>query len=101
LTPTKGLFYEHDDRLETDEEDEGEDGGADADGSGAKDPENASAEKPEKSGGEGAAGEKAAAPKPRRVLKSDAAEKWGHDKFMELEQVPKSSEELVQVIMSH
>jgi len=42
-------------------------------------------------------GSEKAAPKPRRVLKSDTAEKWGHDKFMELEQVPKSSEELVSV----
>jgi len=25
--------------------------------------------------------------KPRRVYKADAAEKWGHDKFLDLEQV--------------
>jgi hypothetical protein len=33
------------------------------------------------------------------VFKSDAAEKWGHDKFMEREQAPKTSEELVSSVM--
>ena len=95
-----GLFYEHDDRLETsdeDEEEEGKEAKGDGDASAGAD---ADAEKGSetavKSGKATTADEKAAA-KPRRVLKSDAVDKWGHDKFMEMEQTPKSSEELVQV----
>jgi hypothetical protein len=57
------MFYEHDDRLATDEEE----------------PE----EEKEKN-------------KNKKIWKADAAEKWGHDKFLELEQNPKSKDELVQ-----
>ena len=87
--PKRGLFYEHDDRLESGEEEEG--GEQDA-----QTPE-ASDEKPDsaKTGAKGSA-EKAAL-KPKRIFKSDAAERWGHDKFSENDQAPKSSEELVSV----
>lgn len=33
--------------------------------------------------------------KPRRVPKSEATNRWGHDKFLERDQAPKSKEELV------
>jgi protein CASC3 len=59
--PKKGMFYEHDNRLATDEEEPEEDKTA-----------------------------------KKRIWKADAAEKWGHDKFLELEQNPKSKDELVQ-----
>ena len=55
------MFYEHDDRLATDEEEPEEDKKA-----------------------------------KKKIWKADAAEKWGHDKFMELEQNPKSKVELVE-----
>ena len=62
--PKKGMFYEHDDRIDTDEE-EAE----------AKQAEEESRKK--------------------RVPRSEAIEKWGHDKFLEREQAPKSKDELV------
>jgi len=61
--PKKGMFYEHDDRLGTDEEEEEEDKDKDKD--------------------------------KKKIWKADQAEKWGHDKFMELDQEPKSKDELV------
>ena len=39
--------------------------------------------------------EKADADKPKRVPRSETVEKWGHDKFLDREQAPKSKEELV------
>ena len=64
--PRKGMFYEHDDRLATDEEEEAD-------------------EKEEK--GEERESER------KRGAKAD---RWGHDKFLELDQLPKSHDELVQ-----
>merc|ERR1719297_200739 len=33
--------------------------------------------------------------KKKKVWKADASERWGHDKFMEMEQTPKNEDELV------
>ena len=63
----RGNFYEHDDR----EDSEGEAGSKDGKEGSSKD------------GDEGKDGE----PRKQRVWRSEAVEKWGHDKFMELEQV--------------
>lgn len=89
--PKRGLFYEHDDRLESGEEEEGDEG-------------EEGKPKQEKSGDKSESGKPAtdgsaekAGLKPKRVFRSDAAEKWGHDKFSEYDQAPKSSEELVSV----
>ena len=66
--PKRGMFYEHDDRIDpADEEDE--EGGEDK--------------------------EKLEAEAKKKIWKADTASKWGHDKFMELEQLPKGEEELV------
>jgi len=66
--PKRGMFYEHDDRIDpADEEEEGE---------------------------EGEDKEKEAEVK-KKIWKADTATKWGHDKFMELDQLPKGQEELV------
>merc|ERR1719259_308721 len=73
--PKRGNFYEHDDR----EDSEGEAGSKDGKEGSSKD------------GDEGKDGE----PRKQRVWRSEAVEKWGHDKFMELEQEPKSKDELV------
>jgi len=62
--PKRGMFYEHDDRIDPADEVEGEE----------------EEEKPELK---------------KKVWKADAAEKWGHDKFMEMEQTPKNGDELV------
>ena len=78
--PKRGLFYEHDDRLESGEEEEGDE---DEEGK----------PKQEKSGDKSESGKPAtdgsaekAGLKPKRVFRSDAAEKWGHDKFSEYDQ---------------
>lgn len=63
--PKRGMFYEHDDRIDPADEVEG-----------AEEEE----EKPDLK---------------KKIWKADAAEKWGHDKFMEMEQTPKNQEELV------
>jgi hypothetical protein len=67
------LFYEHDDRLESGDEAE------------VEDPDKPDQEK------EGADNQESRNPsknqKPRKVYKADVAEKWGHDKFLEQEQV--------------
>lgn len=83
--PKRGLFYEHDDRLES--------GGEE--GSGTDDAAKEVGKETDPASGGGA--KPADGQRPRRVFKSDVAEKWGHDKFMEVEQIPKSKEELVQV----
>ena len=64
--PKKGMFYEHDDRIDSEEE-------------AAKAEEEA----------------KALEAKPARVPRSENVERWGHDKFLEREQQPKTREELV------
>ena len=65
--PKRGMFYEHDDRIDpADEEEEVKE-------------EEKEKEKDKK----------------KKVWKADASEKWGHDKFMEMEQTPKNEEELV------
>ena len=63
--PKKGMFYEHDDRID--------------------------------SGEEGAEGDKTETAKPARIPRSENVERWGHDKFLEREQQPKTREELVNV----
>lgn len=63
--PKRGMFYEHDDRIDSDDEE--------------------ALKKLEE--------EKAA--KKAKERKSEKISKWGHDKFLELEQTPKSKEELV------
>ena len=63
--PKKGLFYEHDSRLDSGDE--------------IEDPEGV--ENPEEN--------------PKRVPRSEKIERWGHDKFLEREQAPKTREELV------
>ena len=65
--PKRGMFYEHDDRIDPadEEEEEGEDK------------------------------EKSEAEAKKKIWKADTASKWGHDKFMELEQLPKGEDELV------
>ena len=69
--PKRGMFYEHDDRIDpADEEEEEEE-------------EVKEKEKEEKSD------------KKKKVWKADAGERWGHDKFMEMEQTPKNQDELV------
>ena len=68
--PKRGVFYEHDDR----EEDEVNDQEA-------------------KEGEESEAVEKRASK--QKVWRSEQTEKWGHDKFLELEQEPKTKDELV------
>jgi protein CASC3 len=91
--PKRGLFYEHDDRLESgEEEEEGEEGEEEE-----SSPEKSAEKKSDasKTGSKGSA-EKAAL-KPKRIFKADVAPRWGHDKFMEQEQAPKTSEELVSV----
>ncbi len=65
--PKRGMFYEHDDRIDSDEEAE------------AKKKEQEEADKRRK-----------------KVWKSEAVNKWGHDKFLELDQAPKSKDELVE-----
>ena len=65
--PKKGMFYEHDDRIDSEDE----------------------AAAKEKTEDEQSA--------KKRVPRSEATEKWGHDKFLEREQIPKSKEELVNV----
>ena len=67
--PKKGMFYEHDDRIDSGDEEAAKEGGLES--------------------------EKADADKPRRVPRSETVEKWGHDKFLDREQAPKSKEELV------
>ena len=67
--PKKGMFYEHDDRIESGDEEAAKEGGLES--------------------------EKVDADKPRRVPRSETVEKWGHDKFLDRDQVPKSKEELV------
>merc|ERR1712130_923637 len=67
--PKRGMFYEHDDRIDPEEELEEE----------KKDKEEKEKDKDKK----------------KKVWKADASEKWGHDKFMEMEQTPKNEEELV------
>ena len=67
--PKKGMFYEHDDRIESGDEETAKEGGLES--------------------------EKGDADKPRRVPRSETVEKWGHDKFLDRDQVPKSKEELV------
>jgi len=59
-----GMFYEHDDRLGTDEELEEEE-------------------------------ETEEGKEKKKIWQADAAVKWGHDKFLELDQEPKSKDELV------
>lgn len=66
--PKKGMFYEHDDRIDSDDEAEAR-----------------------------LAEEEEAAKRKKRVGKSETANRWGHDKFMEMEQTPKSKEELVDI----
>ena len=61
--PKKGMFYEHDDRIDSEDEKKVD-------------------EKEE--------------PRKKRVWKSETINRWGHDKFAELDQAPKSKEELVQ-----
>ena len=63
--PKRGMFYEHDDRIDPEDEEEEE--------------KNKEEEKDKK----------------KKVWKADSAERWGHDKFMEMEQTPKNEEELV------
>lgn len=63
--PKRGMFYEHDDRIDPADEVEGE---------------GEEEEKPDLK---------------KKIWKADAAEKWGHDKFMEMEQTPKNQDELV------
>ena len=63
--PKKGMFYEHDDRIDSAEE--------------AENAEKTAAETADK----------------KRVPRSENVEKWGHDKFLEREQQPKSKDELV------
>ena len=64
--PKRGMFYEHDDRIDPADEEE--------------EVEEVKEEKPDKK---------------KKVWKADAAERWGHDKFMEMEQTPKDQDELV------
>ena len=64
--PKKGMFYEHDDRIDSEDE-------------------AAEAEKTEENETK------------KKVPRSEATEKWGHDKFLEREQAPKSKEELVNI----
>ena len=65
--PKRGMFYEHDDRIDpADEEEESKE-------------EEKEKEKDKK----------------KKVWKADASERWGHDKFMEMEQTPKNEDELV------
>lgn len=68
--PKRGMFYEHDDRI---------------------DPEDEEAEEEEKNEEK----EKEKDKKGKKVWKADASERWGHDKFMEMEQTPKNQDELV------
>ena len=68
--PKRGVFYEHDDR----EEDEVND-------------------QETKEGEESEVVEKRASK--QKVWRSEQTEKWGHDKFLELEQEPKTKDELV------
>ena len=63
--PKRGMFYEHDDRIDPEDEEEEE--------------KNKEEEKDKK----------------KKVWKADTAERWGHDKFMEMEQTPKNEDELV------
>merc|ERR550519_519183 len=63
------MFYEHDDRIESGDEEAAKEGGLES--------------------------EKVDADKPKRVPRSETVEKWGHDKFLDREQAPKSKEELV------
>ena len=63
--PKRGMFYEHDDRIDPEDEEEEE--------------KNKEEEKDKK----------------KKVWKADTAERWGHDKFMEMEQSPKNEDELV------
>jgi len=69
--PKKGMFYEHDDRIDEDVEINDE-----------VTPESTEI------------GENG---KPKRVPRSEKIERWGHDKFLEREQAPKTKEELVSV----
>ena len=68
--PKRGMFYEHDDRIDPEDEEEEEEEKKDE-----KDKD-----KDKKKG---------------KVWKADASERWGHDKFMEMEQTPKNQDELV------
>ena len=70
--PKRGMFYEHDDRIDPADEEEEEEEVKEKD-----------KEKEEKSD------------KKKKVWKADAGERWGHDKFMEMEQTPKNQDELV------
>ena len=63
--PKRGMFYEHDDRIDPEDEEEEE-----------------KSKEEDKD-------------KKKKVWKADTAEKWGHDKFMEMEQTPKNEDELV------
>ena len=64
--PKKGMFYEHDSRMDSEEE------------------------------AAAAEAAKVDPAKPARVPRSENVERWGHDKFLEREQQPKTREELVQ-----
>uniref|UniRef100_A0A0K2TE39 Protein CASC3 n=1 Tax=Lepeophtheirus salmonis TaxID=72036 RepID=A0A0K2TE39_LEPSM len=66
--PKRGVFYEHDDRIDSEEEEE---------------------EVLKKGVGSTLPG--------RRVPKSEASCRWGHDKFAEMDQSPKTKDELVSV----
>ena len=71
--PKRGMFYEHDDRIDPADEEEEEE-------------EEEVKEKEEKEKDKD---------KKKKVWKADAGERWGHDKFMEMEQTPKNQDELV------
>ena len=68
--PKRGMFYEHDDRIDPADEMEEEE-----------------EEEKEK--------EKEEREKKKKAWKADGGERWGHDKFMEMEQTPKNQDELV------
>merc|ERR1712012_1358461 len=68
--PKRGMFYEHDDRIDPEDEEEEEE----------EKKEERDKDKDKKKG---------------KVWKADASERWGHDKFMEMEQTPKNQDELV------
>lgn len=72
--PKKGMFYEHDDRIDSADEAEQESSLPSGDNAGAGQDNEA---------------------KPKRVPRSETIDKWGHDKFLEREQAPKTKEELV------
>eukprot|EP00096_Caligus_rogercresseyi_P009785 TRINITY_DN3392_c0_g1_i1.p1 TRINITY_DN3392_c0_g1~~TRINITY_DN3392_c0_g1_i1.p1 ORF type:complete len:660 (+),score=241.54 TRINITY_DN3392_c0_g1_i1:49-2028(+) len=104
--PKRGVFYEHDDRIDSSEEDEdnedevkslpegspslsemgGEEGNkVKASSSSSREPKTSTV--PTISASSAA----------RRLPKSESASKWGHDKFAEGDQAPKTKDELVSV----